>query len=193
MDAELSITRWFVRLQSQDEEALEILWQHYFPRLVKLAQQRFNADKYPAFAAEDVAQSALYGLYRRVHEGTAEHVASRDDLWRLLVTATRRRVVDAVRREYRLKRGGGIKFTQLCDDIFAPQPTAETLAICNESLTELLSKLRDDTLRGIALLRMEGYSNSEISQQLNVSERTIERKLNLIRGDWQKMIDADET
>jgi len=56
-----------------------------------------------------------------------------------------------------------------------------------------LSKLRDDTLRGIALLRMEGYSNSEISQQLNVSERTIERKLNLIRGDWQKMIDADET
>lgn len=53
-------------------------------------------------------------------------------------------------------------------------------------------KDRDDTLRRIALMRMEGYSNSQIAESIGVSERSVERKLNLIRSDWAGEFDLDE-
>jgi len=48
----------------------------------------------------------------------------------------------------------------------------------------LLSSLRDDGLRSIAVLKLEGYSNPEIAVKLDSSLRSIERKLALIRQQW---------
>jgi DNA-directed RNA polymerase specialized sigma24 family protein len=48
----------------------------------------------------------------------------------------------------------------------------------------LLDKLRDDSLRRVALLRMEGYTNDEIARELRCSLRTVARKVELIRRTW---------
>jgi hypothetical protein len=48
----------------------------------------------------------------------------------------------------------------------------------------LLDGLRDDSLRQIALMRMEGYGNDEIAARLDCGRRTISRKLDLIRRCW---------
>jgi DNA-directed RNA polymerase specialized sigma24 family protein len=48
----------------------------------------------------------------------------------------------------------------------------------------LLQALGNDTLRQIALLRMQGYSDPEIAQQLGCGLRTVGRKLELIRKTW---------
>ncbi len=183
-----SITQWFQRLRCGDELAATLLWQHYFPRLVQLAQTRFAADRDPAYGAEDAAQSVFHLLCRGAQQGHYERIAGRDDLWRLLVTATRRKVIDHVRRNQATKRGAGAVVQSIDSDLVAPEPTPEWVAIMNERLEMLLSSLRDDTLRTIALRRLEGYSNAEIATELAVSERTIERKLTLIRGDWQKEV-----
>jgi|GEM_PF-5776825 len=66
----------------------------------------------------------------------------------------------------------------------------QTLVIMQEQLGLLLAQLRDDTLRSVAVRRLEGFTNTEIAQELAVSERTVERILNLIRGDWEKAISA---
>jgi DNA-directed RNA polymerase specialized sigma24 family protein len=47
-----------------------------------------------------------------------------------------------------------------------------------------LGRLGDDTLRQVALLKLEGYENAEIAARLNCALRTVERKLNLIRALW---------
>jgi IS30 family transposase len=44
-----------------------------------------------------------------------------------------------------------------------------------------LDLLDDESLRRIASLKLAGYTNSEIAQQLAVVERTVERKLGRIR------------
>lgn len=183
-----SITRWFHRLQNGDDAAATELWKHYFPRLIAVARNRFDADRNPVYDADDAVASVLGLLCRGAREGRFRGVDDRDQLWRLLVTATRRKVIDQVRRSQATKRGGHHDILSIGDELAAPQPTPETLAIMDESLTRLLSSLRDDTLRCIALRRLEGYSNAEIAAGLNVSERTIERKLNLIRGDWEKLV-----
>jgi DNA-directed RNA polymerase specialized sigma24 family protein len=48
----------------------------------------------------------------------------------------------------------------------------------------LMDELRDDSLRRVALLRMEGYTNEEIARELRCSRRTVARKVELIRRTW---------
>ena len=52
----------------------------------------------------------------------------------------------------------------------------------------LMALLTDDSQRQVARLRMEGYANQEIAEQLNVSLRSVERKLGIIREIWSREI-----
>jgi len=53
----------------------------------------------------------------------------------------------------------------------------------------LLQKLDDPRLRDLALAKMEGYSNQEIADRMDCSLRTVERRLRLIRKEWQHAFD----
>jgi DNA-directed RNA polymerase specialized sigma24 family protein len=59
-----------------------------------------------------------------------------------------------------------------------------------EQHARLLASLRDETLRQVAVHRMEGYSNQEIAEALNISLRSVERKLRLIRNEWSHEVDS---
>jgi DNA-directed RNA polymerase specialized sigma24 family protein len=48
----------------------------------------------------------------------------------------------------------------------------------------LLGRLRDDSLREVARLRMEGYTNEEVADRLGCSPRSVARKVELIRRRW---------
>jgi DNA-directed RNA polymerase specialized sigma24 family protein len=45
--------------------------------------------------------------------------------------------------------------------------------------------LPNDVLRKVAGLRIEGYTDQEIAEQLSISVRAVERKLHLIRNNWK--------
>ena len=44
--------------------------------------------------------------------------------------------------------------------------------------------LRNDSLRQVLDLRLEGYTREEIAKRLGCAERTVKRKLELIRDAW---------
>jgi DNA-binding CsgD family transcriptional regulator len=50
----------------------------------------------------------------------------------------------------------------------------------------LLEQLGDDTLRQVAVWRMEGFTRDEIAERLDCSRRTAARKLEAIRVIWSK-------
>ena len=56
-----------------------------------------------------------------------------------------------------------------------------------DELRRRLGGLRDGSFRQVAVMRMEGYSNAEIAAKLDYSERTVERRLKIIRGvfEWE--------
>ena len=68
--------------------------------------------------------------------------------------------------------------------IAAQGPSPEFAAMMAEECRRLLDSLEDDSLRQVALSRMEGYNNDEIAEQLGCARRTVARRLDLIRKTW---------
>ena len=64
-------------------------------------------------------------------------------------------------------------------DVAAPNPA--TLELFAGEVREMLDGLGDEVLRQIAILKLEGYTNPEVAQRLNIALRSVERKLLLIR------------
>jgi len=53
-----------------------------------------------------------------------------------------------------------------------------------EECQRLLAALPDESLRVVAVLKLEGRSDQEIATSLNCGLRTVERKLAAIRQRW---------
>ena len=52
----------------------------------------------------------------------------------------------------------------------------------------LMNRLEQPTLQQVAICKMEGYTNEEIANQLGVTLRSVERKLNRIRLIWSEEV-----
>ncbi len=200
VEDEGSITRWINGVKGGDLAAAQPLWERYFARMVDLARARLRASgrRDAGSDEEDAALSAFDSLCAGLARGQFPKLADRDDLWRLLVVITTRKVQAQARRGFRQKRGGGLvrPASELAnpadgdgdgndDDILAQavgsEPTPEFAAMVAEECRHLLDGLDDDVLRKVAVLRMEGYTTDAVAEQLGCARRTVARQLALIR------------
>jgi DNA-directed RNA polymerase specialized sigma24 family protein len=192
-----SVTRWFGPLKEGDPDAAQQLWRHYIAVLVRLARAKLRDSPRTAADEEDVALSAFDSFCRGMKRGRYLRLEGRDDLWRLLVTITARKAADQVQCEHRQKRGGGrVRAASdlsgadpdapwdVLDLIAGPEPTPEFAALVAEEFHRRLDGLGDETLRRIAQLKLEGYTDEEIAAQLGCTRRTVVRKLVVIRQAW---------
>jgi RNA polymerase sigma factor (sigma-70 family) len=189
-----SVSAWIVGLKKGEAQAIHNLWGRYYEDLVRLARLRIGKGPRQAADEEDVVQSVFATIFRGASKGRFEKVTDRDDLWWLLLALTHNKSVDHLRHENRKKRGGGLvsRETDLSNknvpfdltQVIGSSPTPEVLAILEEEYHRLLSLLRDDQLRAVAALRIEGWQVAEISAALKISVRSVERKLRLIRSHW---------
>jgi RNA polymerase sigma factor (sigma-70 family) len=195
MASEGSVTRWLGPLQAGDPAAVQQLWQRYFQRLVGLARQQLHGSPRRAADEEDVALSAFDSFCRNAARGRFPRLCDRDSLWRLLVVLTARKAAHQRRDERRLKRGGtavqseasgGSEEGAILDQILSREPSPEFAVQVAEQCQRLLRSLDDRELEAVALARMEGYSVEEIAERLGYAPRSIKRKLQLIRGIWEK-------
>ncbi|MCS7467230.1 sigma-70 family RNA polymerase sigma factor [Stieleria sp. ICT_E10.1] len=65
-------------------------------------------------------------------------------------------------------------------------------AASNEAIERFLEQLSEATLRGIVSLKLHGFTNEEIAEQLGCATRTVERKLNLIRRLWSPILENSD-
>jgi DNA-directed RNA polymerase specialized sigma24 family protein len=195
MDDQLT-TVWLERLVAGDSLAAQRIWQHYYERLIRLARQKLLGVKRRMADEEDVVVVAFNSFFRGVQQGRFPRLEDRDDLWQLLVMLTTRKAIDQMQFENREKRGGGRVFGEssyLAGDfigdgakkVVGSEPTPEFALEMAEQIESLLDSLGDDTLRRIALAKLEGFTNQEIAEQMDVGTRTVERKLRLIRTVWK--------
>jgi DNA-directed RNA polymerase specialized sigma24 family protein len=133
-----------------------------------------------------------------VAQGRFPHLDDRHSLWRLLVVITANKALRQLRYEHRLKRGGGtapgpLGISPLGEEdeaalvqVVGEEPTPDFAAQVAEEYRRLLDLLGDETLRQVAVWKMEGYGNDEIAERLACSRRTVARKLEAIRILWSK-------
>jgi DNA-directed RNA polymerase specialized sigma24 family protein len=190
MAADGTVTHWLGPLKAGDPEAARRLWDVYVPRLVALARDRLRGRPIGVADEEDVALSAFDSFCRGAARGRFARLDHRDDLWQLLVVITVRKAISLARGERRAVRGGGR--VQSLSDLDGPEaeailghePGPELATQVAEECRRLLGLLRDDTLRSIALWKMEGYTNAEIAEKLGCVRFTVDRKLRAIRRAW---------
>jgi DNA-directed RNA polymerase specialized sigma24 family protein len=191
-----SITQWIADLKGGDPGAANGLWERYFTRMVELARARLKASRGRDAGSdeEDAALSAFDSLCAGLARGQFPRLSDREDLWRLLVVITTRKVMEQARRQLREKRGGGLvrPAADLADSgpddddgilarAVGTEPTPEFAAMIAEEYRRLLERLDDDVLRKVAVLRMEGHTSDEIAEHLGCARRTVARQLALIR------------
>jgi ECF sigma factor len=194
--SEGSITRWIAGVKAGDFAAAQPLWERYFARMVDLARtQRRARGRWRRDSAtddEDAALSAFDGLFAGLARGQFPQLADRDDLWRLLVVITIRKVSALARRQLRQKRGGGqvrpasdLAEPGSDDDVLAravgSEPTPEFAAMVAEEYRGLLDRLGENVLRKVAILRMEALITDAIPEQLGCARRTVARQVALLR------------
>jgi DNA-directed RNA polymerase specialized sigma24 family protein len=202
MRPEASVSQWLDRLKAGDPDAAQKLWQRYFRRLVGLARKKLRGAACRAADEEDVALSAFDSFCRGAERGCFPQLHDRQDLWQLLVLLTVRKAFDLKqheRRQKRVPRGGAVLDEAALpgpadssvqeaapEQIEGPEPTPAFAAQVAEQCRRLLERLDSPELRGVALCKMEGYSNEEIAARLGCGLRTVERRLQLIRSIWEQ-------
>jgi RNA polymerase sigma factor (sigma-70 family) len=203
MDEDDPVTRWIEGLKAGDEAAVADLWNRYFERLVRLARQKLGSTPRRVADEEDVAVSVFRCLCTGAQHGRLAEIADRGDLWRVLVTMTMRKTIDQQRRLSGKKRGSGrvrgeSVFLRKSGEEGSPGlqqfgdglPTPLMLTIIEEEGQRLLAALDDPKLRQIALWKLESFTNDEIAEKLQLTTRSIERKLHRIREIWSEVLDA---
>ena len=192
------VTLWISKLKRGDEQAAQQLWQRYCQRLVQLASAKFGGAARRVADEEDMVVNAFDSLCRGVEAGRFAKLNDRDDLWQLLVMLTERKIIDQYHHERRQKRGGGsvlgesgfarnnsdespIGLGGVSEQGLTPDSAVASIEECNR----LLQLLPDETLRNVALLKLEGWKNREIATKINCVETTVERKLKGIRSVWE--------
>jgi DNA-directed RNA polymerase specialized sigma24 family protein len=195
-----AVTQWIDGLKAGDQEAARKLWDHYFTQLVHVVRRKLPGQYRRAFDEEDVALSAFKSFCAGMADDRFPQMDSRDNLWAVLVLIGARKAQAYLTRNNRQKRGGGkvrgdSAFVASRGDESEPvgldalasaEPTPAFAAQVAEECQRLLDRLGDDTLRAIAVLKMQGGTIDEIAERIGCTKRAVQRRLEIIRRTWRE-------
>ena len=201
-----SVTLWIDQLKAGEiGEAQECLWNRYFSRLLAVARSKLGANPRRSADEEDVVLSAFSSFFEGARAGRFPELRDRDNLWPLLVRITARKALNQIRDGRAQKRGGGevrgesvwqagegTSIPEGIAQVIGDEPTPQFAAQIAEQCQLLLAPL-DEELRGVARLKLEGYTTQEMAERLQTSPRTVERRLESIRRLWERKACDGET
>lgn len=185
-----SVTRWIRELKLGNKEALTKLWERYFPKAKQKARHHFGDESRTVRDEEDIALSVMGALFK---DASLVDVTDREDLIRLLLVITRRKVSSERRSQKSLIRGGGrvavvTDLSEMLKNFVLNQQgdmaSPDSLAVMSEEYQILLDALPDKVCREIVNLKLKGKTVQEVADDLKVVPRTIHRKLKLIQTVW---------
>jgi RNA polymerase sigma factor (sigma-70 family) len=198
MSSGASVTTWIGLLEMGQLDAAQRLWERYFQRLVNYSRGRLGGVNTRVEDEEDIAISAFSSFCEAVATKRIPQLNGREDLWRVLVMIAAGKAVDLRRRQTALKRaqpnpvqpGSNRELDMVAlEDIVGAEPDPAFAAQVAEEFQALLAMLNDETLKEVALLKLEGQTNEEIAERLKCSPRTVTRQVAEIRKKWESRID----
>lgn len=182
-------------LREGDPEAERDFWARYGPALMRIAERNVALPLRRRFDPEDAVQSAYRTFLRRANAGQFT-IPDSASLWRLLCAITLTKVREKARFHRRQRRDVAREEHDSSSQpdqgrlprVPADETQPEDAVVFAEEFQRLLEEL-DDEERQVAQMKLEDYTNREISEHLQCSQRTVERLLRRIRGRWSRRFD----
>lgn len=164
---------------------------NFIPRLLNIADKKISPGLKKKFDADDVVASVCRSVLRRHREGRFSF-DDNEELWRLVVVALKRKIFNKVRSEKAAKRdytkAASIDENELLTALSRePSPDDAT------ELEDILGRVEiriDEQCRSVLEFKLAGLNNREIAAELNITERTVGRKLVIIRNILTEIIEA---
>lgn len=167
-----------LRVKDGDQEAAHDLYERYVQRVFGLVDSKLGAKLRATTDAEDIVQSVFRSMFRGMQAGSYG-VEPGSTLWNLLavisLTKLRRRAHHQTAQRRDVDR---LVSLQTIADGEAADASMDVFL--NACVQETMQKLRPAD-RQILLLRMQGFTLSEISEQTPFSCRTVARRLRTMR------------
>ena len=199
-DYEKSPNQILKNLTEGDDQAVAQIFEQSMARLQRMIAKRIPNDLRRHTDEEDVALSVMNSFFCGVRQGDRfQKLDDQNDLWQILGMLTRQKLAKHIRRQKAQKRGSGHVrgesiFIMRDDNSTAAGIENQAIAqndgldafVGNEEIDMLMARLDSQLLREIAMLKLQGYEHDEIAKQLEVSVRTVGRKLQLIRDSWRE-------
>ncbi|MCB9926504.1 MAG: RNA polymerase subunit sigma-70 [Planctomycetaceae bacterium] len=200
MPHEGSVTQWLREFKEGDQYAAAKLWERYWRRMRGLAHKQLGNARRRVADEEDAALSAFADFCEQVKgDGFKKGLEDREDLWQVLALLTKRKAIDHFRKDQRRGEAGesvlksphesqvaGAQNVEARGDV-----TPDAILQSMEEFDQLLHMLPDDQTRQIACLKLEGFNNHEISDQVGCALRTVERRIGQIKAKWAEELGVD--
>lgn len=181
-----TVTNWISRLADGDGRALEMVFEKYFNRLIKLALHKMHGLNTVPYSPEDVVNSVVRSLWNGVQKNKIE-ITTEDNLWGCLYQITTRKVCAERRRAFSQKRGenrmviSGDQVNEETEESFfnsivGKEPSPEMAVEMAEGADELLSLFdKLPTHKELIILKLQGFSNHEIANKLGICDNSVRR------------------
>ncbi|MDB4370779.1 ECF-type sigma factor [Mariniblastus sp.] len=191
------VTIWIEQVRQSDDEAIKRVWQHFADGLQEYARGKIHPKTRRVYDEQDAVQSMFLSLCQGLKADRYPDLQNRDNLWRLMLVMTGRKISKRHRFDRQLKRDNrrlltDSYFVQNSQDRNSPnqyppaaEPTPELLAEFADTSSALIEALGTDNLKDVALLRIEGLDDCEIASRLQCSRSTVQRRLVMIRKIWE--------
>ncbi len=176
------------RVRSGDQDAASELYGRYVSRLLRIVFRQIDSSSVAArLDPEDVVQSAVWSFVRRLREGEFKF-DDEEDIWKLLTTVVLNKTRNQIERNLAARRSVNRESRVEDRDLeeqtlrrLQMQPSISDALAFRETLQQLFAKL-DTTDATVLQMRLEGYSQQEIADELDLAARTIRRRLVGIRS-----------
>jgi RNA polymerase sigma-70 factor, ECF subfamily len=168
-----------------DQNAARQIVERYFDRMLMLARRRISQRLASRVDPEDIVQSVFRTFFVRLKDGQFVF-QDQDDLCKLLMRITLHKTLrqvafhKAAKRDPTMETNQGQAHQEQLLTILDKEPNAEATVTFLDQLEHFLDRLEPET-RQIIEMRLQGYTNDEISQQLGIYDRKIRRAVERVR------------
>jgi len=161
--------------------------EQYRSRLCQLVEREMNLRFRRKEDPEDVVQSAFRTFYRRGAQGEF-HINATVDLWNLLATITRRKMLKHIEKMVADKRNPGREEYPEGDLLRAREPSSEETAIAADLMEKALAGLNEIYVE-VLHLRLQNFTEEEIALRMGCTRFYVRTKLNFLRARLRRLSD----
>jgi len=182
MDQAADTDSWLKKVVDQSEGYESEAVARFANRLVMQARAELPQYLRSRIDPEDVIQSVFHSFFKKHKQNQFEFSAA-SDVWKLLSAMTYRKVANKIRFHHRSRRDVGrereidAKALAAASDQAASGSAITIMIELLQGILERLSPLHQQIL----LMRMNDHTIEEISAQVHVSSRTVNRALLRVR------------